>query len=727
VAGWICLVAVVLFGAMCGPFFAGRVYLFDDLGAFHLPLRAYYAHALREESGFDWMGPLFAGMYLTGEGQAGTYHPWHYVLYKSLSLGPAFCWEILASYPVLFAGTWWLLRKHVRKQASALFGGLVFSFSAFNVLHFMHPNGVAVVAHLPWLLGAIHAAHSDTDRRRRAGALFGISLLTGSQLLLGYPQYVWISLIVELAYCGWLWRERPASGSPDAGERQRPGWRATAGHLAWAKVLGILIGSVQLLPTAEALAASSRQLAGPAQAMQGSLPPANVVQLIAPYLFRDRVVGENTHEYGMYVGMVPLFLIVGMARGAQSDQSRKRFFAAAAILGVGALVLAFGGYGLVYRVQTWLPLVGKFRGPCRYLVVVSFAAAAMAACGMDRLIERLEAGRQPDRTAGRGVFLLTGLAIAVAGVGSLWLPGEDFSPWPLRWVGPLLAVVSAVCVTGAVSGGRAWAPALVVLTAIDLGVYGLSYAVYEQTEDLAGFSAAVPVPNGPVTGRVAAEVEVDRSTIVRVGNGTVVRGIRRWDGYAGLFPSRSLDYHRLDLLRMAGVEWLLDGDAVRSIDGLDRAQGPWIQVPRPLPWARLVSLVETSADPSTALATIDVDTTAVVSEVIELDAGPAGVVEAAGGEGNDYWIRVRPTGRQLLVVAESFHPGWKAEVDGAPAAVHRVNADFMGCVVGPESREVRLSFRPAGVAVGRVLSAAGLGLAFLTYVFRRQRHRRIVE
>ena len=39
--------------------------------------------------------------------------------------------------------------------------------------------------------------------------------------------------------------------------------------------------------------------------------------------------------------------------------------------------------------------------------------------------------------------------------------------------------------------------------------------------------------------------------------------------------------------------------------------------------------------------------------------------------------------RQLLVVSESYHPGWQAAVDGVPQPVLRVNGDFLGCVVGP--------------------------------------------
>src|SRR5688500_1809901 len=72
---WTGLACALLWAALAAPFFAGRIYAADDLWAYHIPLRAFYSHCLRTGTDFDWLPHLFAGFYLTGEGQAGTYHP----------------------------------------------------------------------------------------------------------------------------------------------------------------------------------------------------------------------------------------------------------------------------------------------------------------------------------------------------------------------------------------------------------------------------------------------------------------------------------------------------------------------------------------------------------------------------------------------------------------------------------------------------------------------------
>jgi hypothetical protein len=76
---------------------------------------------------------------------------------------------------------------------------MAFAFSGFQVLHLGHPNAVAIVAHIPWLLAALDAAVSANARTRAIGAA-GLSLLTGSEILLGYPQYVYLSALTCAIY-----------------------------------------------------------------------------------------------------------------------------------------------------------------------------------------------------------------------------------------------------------------------------------------------------------------------------------------------------------------------------------------------------------------------------------------------------------------------------------------------------------------------------------------------
>ena len=134
---------------------------------------------------------MFCGFYATGEGQFGAYHPLHWLLYRTLPLGAAFDLECLLNTPLLLAGCYLFFRRWRMRREGALLGALLFAFSGFCMLHFVHVNAVAVVAHVPWLLLAIDVAIRDPGPVRRTLAGAAIAILTASQLLIGYPQYVW--------------------------------------------------------------------------------------------------------------------------------------------------------------------------------------------------------------------------------------------------------------------------------------------------------------------------------------------------------------------------------------------------------------------------------------------------------------------------------------------------------------------------------------------------------
>ncbi len=345
------------------------------------------------------MSELFGGFYVAAEGQLGAYHPWHLGLYRWLPFGAAFDVELLASYPLAFAGMYLLLRRTLGRRDAASLGALAFTFCGFNLLHFVHPNAIAIVAHLPWLLWTIGIALTTSHRRHEAAALAGIALLTASQLLLGYPQYVWFSLLAEGAYVLWHLATRRAS-------------LGRAGLVGLAVALGVVIGAIQWIPTWHALATSVRHTPDAAFANSGSLHPLNLVQLLAPYLFATRVVGQNTHELGLYLGAVPLMLCAWLAASVRhetrallpacatgglpssvlSSNSIRPIVRPLAIGGAVALLLAAGEYGGVYRIQSLLPLVNRFRFPCRAIVLVELVAAVLAAIAFALLADRSRVG-----------------------------------------------------------------------------------------------------------------------------------------------------------------------------------------------------------------------------------------------------------------------------------------------------------------------------------------------
>ena len=71
-------------------------------------------------------------------------------------------------------------------------------------------------------------------------------------------------------------------------------------------------------------------------------------------------------------------------------------------------------------------------------------------------------------------------------------------------------------------------------------------------------------------------------------------------------------------------------------------------------------------------------------------------------------VDVATQGGGFLVLSESYYPGWRARIDGAPAAVRRANVSLQGVAVPPGQHTIVFEFVPATYYAGIALSAAAL-------------------
>jgi hypothetical protein len=681
---------LVLLGVLSTPLWTGRVSVYFDLGVFHLPLRHFYAQCLRAGAPFDWMPSMHAGLFLTGEGEHGPYHPLHLALYRLLPLDTAFAAECFLAYPLMLLGTFVFLRRYAG-AAGALLGGLAYTFSANNVSHAIHPNYVAVVAHLPWLLWLLERV-ALTAGPPSWLASAGVALLTGSQVLLGHPQALSWSLLAEGLYALFLVRAAP---------------RPVRAGMAWTtgKLLGLAVGGVQILATLAFLRNSNRDSFDP---FMGGIPPSRLVQLLVPNVLGIDRPGWRVEP--AYFGAVPLVLLVWWlaARRTGEDRGVVRLTWFAVVLGVLATWLALGSEGGLYRLHTRLPLVGQFRAPGRYMNLAGFAAAVLAGLGFGRLSAWVRM-RRP--LPGRHLVLPWALALAaVAAAVALHfvIPPDDHRGFDRRFLsGPLTLAAAAGALTLAARGGILGLHALVVLAALDLYHFCLCNPVWgeplwRRTTTLAEWKAATELPPQPGAGRVL-HLHWDPGRLL-------LHGERLLNGYrGGLEPRKRLDYTQLAALQVSGTAWYHEAPLglVPVPAGLEAAGAGWHRVPAPLPRVRLVGRAVASEDPARDLGAIDPATTALTARTLELDDVPAGTAVLAEERQGRLRIDVEAPGRQLLVVAESHDPGWQVRIDGAPAAVERVNGDFLGCVVAPGSHTIELAFRSGVLRLGKTLSLAG--------------------
>jgi hypothetical protein len=92
-------------------------------------------------------------------------------------------------------------------------------------------------------------------------------------------------------------------------------------------------------------------------------------------------------------------------------------------------------------------------------------------------------------------------------------------------------------------------------------------------------------------------------------------------------------------------------------------------------------------------------------------SGHDGVVKIAEYGATHLRLTAEMNGPGLIVLTDTFYPGWDARVDGQRAHIHRVNGVFRGVFVEGGRHEITMRFRPASQSWGLALSAAGLAAA----------------
>ena len=247
---------------------------------------------------------------------------------------------------------------------------------------------------------------------------------------------------------------------------------------------GMLLASVQILPTFELLRNSLRAEATYEFFTSFSLPRRFALTFFAPYvmgggdgrLFRAPYVGPPFYaELVGYVGLLGLML--ALAALLLCRDARNLFWASAAAV---CFLLALGGYAPLglYELIYHVPVLNLFRVSARHLLEVEFALAVLAGRGVTALQSARGNGRAPRVaiTSGAIVFALTCLAVTALRPEEFKLGREaefGFMRAPELFVPVVMAALSAWALYVFARGRTRVASALVVcVLAFDLIVWG---------------------------------------------------------------------------------------------------------------------------------------------------------------------------------------------------------------------------------------------------------------
>ena len=680
----------------------------SDLTHNNLPMRVHLGRSLRAGSFPLWIPSIYGGYPFLAHPEAGAAYPPNLLLFGLLPATAALNLSVLL--PLLIAGVslYLFCRELELDRGGALLAAMAFAMSGFFVSHVKHLNMIGAACWLPLILLALErgVARARPAWLLLAGALFAL------QTLAGHPQISYYIGAAMVVYFGarLLW------------QRPRRPLRLTSWFLA-AAVLGAGLAAVQILPTLE-LVSLSRRAGGIDFATASEFPYhlRDALTFLLPYTNGDpgRMTYDGTifwENYG-YIGVLPFVLALAGAALAFRRSWHARFFAIAA---VAAFLLVLGPLTPIYRLL--FPLVsgfGSFRFPTRYLLFVELSLAVLAAVGWTEIRRRL---------AGTSMRLLRPLSLAVLALAltAVDLPLNQLRQLPLvpaeRWVAPPTTARALAAEPGefriftvggveshfqAYSRARGWQGDLEPYVE-QRGMLQPSSNVLWGIDSADGYVNLVPTYLASVWGQPTHEAGLVRTTFT-VENARLV-----------VFPGL------IRLARLWNVRYLLTLWPTRHPD-LEP-----LPVPSPynvyrvgdvLPRAFVASDFVVAADDEEARRLLldgghDFRRTVVLHQPPPDAEAGGGAVAGTGqvtvelDEAHEVRLRVDAPGPGFLVLADTFYPGWRVEVDGRPAPLLRANVAQRAVRLGPGTHQVRFRFRSRPVLWGTVISAVSALLLVL--------------
>jgi hypothetical protein len=529
-----------------------------------------------------------------------------------------------------------------------------------------------------------------------------------------------------------------------------------------ALLVALGVSAIVLLPMYRYLKDDSPR-AGPGlgfdKAASYALNPEEVVNFIVPdFSGVDQTYwGRNPLKHNSEYGGVVVFAL-GIAGLIALKGDRRRIglgvMAGLALLyGLGSTTPAFR---LLYLT---IPGLKRFRAPSLATFLALAALVILAALLLERILRDRESheGRTAARVLGiiGACALLVGIAVQAGGAGALapWFAifGTPHGVAALESnlaamaLGGVLAALWCGLAVGALAawrrgilGAGGMVGALTAITAIDLLRVDASYvqtAPYVQffptdpgfgalKQQLQPGERVLPLPGvlqggGPEGGYLATygipEVFGYHSNQLRWYDQLTRRDLRD-----GARTNQELESYWFGLLQSPALRAL----ATRVVIMPFRRDFPGYQLlgsnqqiaiyrnTAALAVATVVPGVRVEPDSTRRLAllwdpTFDVSREALVdAPVTAIGAGGGtGTTRLLGDGADTVAVEATTSGPALLLVSRTWHPSWRATLDGQPATVVRANHALIGVALpAAGTHQVQLAYRPAIVARARMIS-----------------------
>ncbi len=707
------------------------------------PFLAFAESSLRQGRLPLWNPFIFGGVPFYASFSAPVFYPLRGL--PLLLLGTEASVRFLFPVHMFLAGlfTWLFLRASGVSGPGRFVGAAAYALGAWANTLFYAGHGSKIIC---WALAPLllYAVKRWADTRRPKWIGLG-ALAVGMQGLSSHPQMMLYSGIMAGVLALWLLR--------------RPGtWVSGIAGPGAMVVLGILTAAVQLYPGYLFSRHSSRgEGLDPAAAASYSMPPEESLAMILPSAFglRHGFPDSSISGVPVYFGRLGLRLsseftgvavfilaLAGLAAGA--DRRLRGALITLAILGT---LVSWGGYtglfGLLYR---FVPIFRQIRAPHMAAFITTSSLALATGFGFDAVFSGNASRRHATVIAGAAALFLVLVPMAEplsrALQNSWWtrmgVPGGRGFEGIVRHRAELLrgdllrAFLSSAGLLALLAGVRRLrlgtvpaAAGVVLITALELVPFNRSFQVYLNRTSVESLHPADP----------GLESMAGSGRVFPGGNDLIPLGIRSVGGYHAAKPA--LVDSMMEIMARPDPETVYQFAV--SVFSLPEGVFPWEEFraavggesPRlpsaPMPRAFIPSQ-PVSGGPARGFDAISRGLNPMTISVIDAPAGEiplvcSGRAEIILDEPEEVVVRVSTGSPAVLVLADTWYPRWRAEVNGAPTEVLRANGWMRSVLIPSGESTVRFHYDGSDVKAGMLVSLAAATAAILMAVLPGRKRR----
>jgi hypothetical protein len=696
-----------------GPDLAGQV-----LPWFELQARGWHDARLPL-----WDPYLWAGQPLLAQAQPGAAYPLNWILFalplQDGHIAPtALQWYFVLIHFLAALFGYKLCRELGQSSLAGIAGGLAFSLGGY-VGGTGWPQMLNGAIWFPLvLLYLLRALRGDNlfGNAALSGMFLGISFLSGHHQI---PVIAGVVVAGVWIFC--------LSRSGRVNLRM-------AGAAAVTFAMAGLTSALQLLPAMEYGRLGKRWVGTPEPLSWGERVPYYIherfqlpVSRLLALLFPS--IGA---QFQAYIGVVVVALAaIGLAVSWRDLRTR-----IVAAIGVFGVVYSLGAQtafqGVLYSVVPWLD---KARAPSSAVFFIAVAAAALAGYGLDHL-----GAAEPSVWPRRAMWAALSLGIFTFAIcevlfvaSNMSLPAND--QFMITGVACLaLAALLFASIHHHLSSLQVKVGIIALLVLELSSVTG--FGIADRTDQARAAWMNRTTANRDIALYLTRQPGYQRAEVLGDAfqpNWGDFHGVEMWGGILGFVTSNmvSLDFASDQTRNLFGVGFAIAKDGVPAPGAPVFIGASGLKVYRraeafPRAWA--VHNVVRVRDIDAGRAIVDARLPELHNMAFTLEAPPA--LEACGAEDRVTIVQKDPDQIRIVadlacagmvVLSDTFYPGWRARVDSRLEPIYEVNGAMRGVVVPAGRHAITLRYCPLSVIVGAAATLLGVVVSLLLFGIGRRR------